>query len=382
MRANEFISEGIWDKMKALAGKQPQEDSRNINNIIVYPKEGDADDYLAKIGTHRAPADNQQYTHAYRNMVPAELEHAKKVGFLGRPPEEVRINARGNSLDKWWSAGDEQGIVGISREGGGGKIQVRIPLQYLQQNRAAEIKHMEVLSNNVWSPVNGISEELVDEMALPADWDPTALGHDKTFKSRLEYALQRAPRLGGGSSRVAFVIPDQGRETVLKIAKNSKGLAQNKAEADILDDGYIGKLPIVIPLVDYDKTSYYPVWIQTEKANKVSQTKLRKLLHCGKTNWGISDFTYAVHNILGSKQKYMPDIKTIKERMVNAGQTEQDLDIFFEYVDDVADLVNSSGLLVDDLGNANNWGEYQGRPVIIDLGYTEAVKPMYTRAWR
>lgn len=227
-----------------------------------------------------------------------------------------------------------------------------------------------------------IVESTVDEMALPADWDPTALGHDKTFKSRLEYALDRAPRLGGGSSRVAFTIPDQGRETVLKIAKNSKGLAQNKAEADILDDGYIGRLPIVIPLVDYDKTSYYPVWIQTEKATKVSQTKLRKLLHCEKTNWGISDFTYAVHNILGSKQKYMPDIKTIKERMINAGQTEQDLDIFFEYVDDVADLVNSSGLLIDDLGNANNWGEYQGRPVIIDLGYTEAVKPMYTRAWR
>ena len=54
------------------------------------------------------------------------------------------------------------------------------------------------------------TENELDEMALPADWDPAALGHDKSFKSRLEYALQRAPRLGGGSSRVAFVIPDAG----------------------------------------------------------------------------------------------------------------------------------------------------------------------------
>jgi hypothetical protein len=122
-----------------------------------------------------------------------------------------------------------------------------------------------------------ITESTVDEMALPAGWDAEALGHDKTFKSRLEYALQRARRLGGGSSRVAFVIPDNGRETVLKIAKNRKGLAQNQAEADILDDGYIGRLDIVIPLVDYDKTNREPVWIQTELAQKVRCSSVRVL---------------------------------------------------------------------------------------------------------
>lgn len=377
MRAFEFLSEGIWDKMKALAGKQPQEDSRNINNIIVYPKEGDADDYLAKIGTHRAPADNQQYTHAYRNMVPAELEHAKKVGFLGRPPEEVRINARGNSLDKWWSAGDEQGIVGISREGGGGKIQVRIPLQYLQQNRAAEIKHMEVLSNNVWSPVNGISEELVDEMALPADWDPAALGHDKTFKSRLEYALERAPKLGAGTSRAAFVIPDQGRETVLKIAKNKKGMAQNEAEVDILEDGYIGKMDIVIPLIDYDRTNPTPVWIQTEKANKLNKKRLEQLLYCDELDYGIQDFMSAVYNVLGQRKNWMPTMKQIKQDLEDTTMSQEEIDIFFEYVNEVAMLISSSSLLIDDLYNTGNWGEYKGRPVIIDLGFTEAVRPMY-----
>jgi hypothetical protein len=169
---------------------------------------------------------------------------------------------------------------------------------------------------------------------------------------------------------------------VLKIAKNNKGTAQNEAEVDILTDGYTGRLDIVIPIVDYDKANNIPTWIQTEKANKVSQTKLRKLLHCDKSNWGISNFTYAVHNILGTKKSYMPDLKKIKEDMLNAGHTEQELDIFFEYVNEVATLVSSSSLLVDDLGSASNWGEYKGKPVIIDLGFTEAVKPLYTRAWR
>ena len=217
----------------------------------------------------------------------------------------------------------------------------------------------------------------LDEMALPAGWDAEALGHDKTFKSRLEYALQRAPRLGGGSSRVAFTIPDNGRKTVLKIAKNRKGLAQNQAEADILDDGYLGKLDIVIPLVDYDKTTHEPVWIQTEKANKVSQQKLAKMLHCDKLNYGVSHFVYAVHNVLGNRESYMPDLNQIQQDLIDSGHTEQDIEIFMDYVEQVADLVNSSSLLVDDFGKASNWGEYQGRPVIIDLGFTDAVRPMY-----
>ena len=216
----------------------------------------------------------------------------------------------------------------------------------------------------------------VDEMALPADWDPAALGHDKTFKSRLEYAKDRAQRLGGGSSRVAFVIPDNGRETVLKIAKNKKGMAQNEAELEVLDDGYLGKLDIVIPLVDYDKQNPTPTWIQTEKANKVSQQKLAKMLHAGG-RWPMTNFLYAVDNLLRRKQQYMPTLDQIKKDMVDTGSTEQDIDIFLDYVNQVADLVNSSNLLSGDFGTASNWGEYQGRPVIIDLGYTSAVHDLY-----
>lgn len=221
-----------------------------------------------------------------------------------------------------------------------------------------------------------LNESTVDEMALPADWDPTALGHDKTFKSRLDYALQRAPRLGGGSSRVAFVIPDQGRETVLKIAKNAKGMAQNEAEVDILDDGYLGKLDIVIPLIDYDKENPTPTWLQTEKANKVSQQKLAKMLHAGG-RWPMTNFLYAVDNKLGNIKRYMPTLDQIKQEMLDTGSSEKDIEIFMDYVDQVAVLISSSSLLSGDFGTASNWGEYQGRPVIIDLGFTSAVHDLY-----
>lgn len=219
----------------------------------------------------------------------------------------------------------------------------------------------------------------VDEMALPADWDESMLGHDKTFKSRLQYALERAPKLGAGTSRAAFIIPDNGRETVLKVAKNKKGMAQNEAEVDILEDGYIGKMDIVIPLIDYDKKNPTPVWIQTEKANKLNRKRLEQLLFCDELEYGLGYFMDAVSNMLGKRNRHTTSMKQIKEDLEDAGYSDNEIDIFMEYVNEVAMLVSSSSLLIDDLYNIGNWGEYNGRPVIIDLGFTEAVKPLYQR---
>lgn len=220
----------------------------------------------------------------------------------------------------------------------------------------------------------------VDEMALPTDWDPTMLGHDKTFKSRLEYAKERAERLGGGSSRVAFIIQDNGRNTALKIAKNRKGMAQNEAEVDVLSDGYIGKLDIVIPLIDYDKENPQPTWLQTEVAKKVSRKRLEQMLFCDELEYyGLGYFMDAVSNILGKRGRFQTSMKQIKEDLQDAGYSDDEIDIFMEYATEVATLVSSSTVLIDDLYNIDNWGEYNGRPVIIDLGYTEAVKPLYMR---
>ena len=220
------------------------------------------------------------------------------------------------------------------------------------------------------------AHEFVDEMALPADWDPAALGHDKTFKSRLEYALQRAPRLGGGSSRVAFTIPDNGRSTVLKIAKNRKGIAQNDAELEVLGDGYLGRLPIVIPLVDYDKTNRQPIWIQTEKADKIREPALCQMLKC-KT---LVQFCGYVKFMLGLMNGQM--WKNVPVVLQKSGYSEQDIETFKEYASEMADLINSSSLEINDFQFAGNWGVYKGRPVVIDLGFNQAVSDMYMQMAR
>jgi len=124
-----------------------------------------------------------------------------------------------------------------------------------------------------------IKDKKIDEMPLPVDWDKEQLNLRQTFKNRIKYAVSKAQRIGSGSSRVAMTIEYEGRPTVLKVAKNAKGLAQNEAEVEILEDGYSGKLPIVIPLIDYDKANKRPVWLQTELAKKVRGDTLQKLLH-------------------------------------------------------------------------------------------------------
>jgi hypothetical protein len=214
----------------------------------------------------------------------------------------------------------------------------------------------------------------VNEAPLPPDWDPEKLNLRQTFKDRLKYALERAKRLGGGSSRVAMTIDYEGRPTVLKVAKNLKGLAQNEVEVDILKDGYIGKMPIVIPLIDFDKENNRPVWIQTEQAKKVRGDTLHKMLHT-PSMWLL---TNKARNILGQRKPHEMDDEKIKKYYFETHNnlwkpTEEGYEIFEEYANEIADLVNSSGLSIGDLQAPSNWGVFNERPVVIDLGLNENV---------
>lgn len=200
----------------------------------------------------------------------------------------------------------------------------------------------------------------------------------QSFEQRLKYALERAKKLGAGSSRVAMKIDYQGRPTALKVAKNEIGLAQNEAEIEILRDNYSGKLPIVIPLIDYDKANKRPVWIQTEIAKKVNTPRFKQLLQVPHV-WLLTD---QVRNDLGLQIPGQMDNEKIKSHFFIQGQdrvypTQYNYDIFRQYAAKVADLVSSTTLEPGDLQNPANWGVYNGRPVVIDLGLTDETKGLY-----
>lgn len=114
-----------------------------------------------------------------------------------------------------------------------------------------------VKPNSVFSDWKyGNRNNILNEMAYPSAFDMKEFKAIRTFVGRVNYCNSRLKYLGRGSSRMVYEIDD---EKVLKLAYNSKGVAQNQAEADWMLERY-GIFAEV-----YDMHPDY-LWIEMEKA--------------------------------------------------------------------------------------------------------------------
>ena len=199
--------------------------------------------------------------------------------------------------------------------------------------------------------------QFLSEAPLPDDWDDAMYNDKVPFARRVAYAKERAKRLGSGSSRVAFVIPYQGRDTVLKIAKNRKGMAQNEVESEHLRDYYLRGLGLFIPLIDYDEKNEAPTWIHTEMAQKAKEADFVKA--CGGT---LADLLAYASKYHGKKTHYGDASKVDRES---------------DLAQAMVDYVGNYDANIADYQNIKNWGVYNGRPVIIDAGYNDDVQQLY-----
>ena len=59
------------------------------------------------------------------------------------------------------------------------------------------------------------------------------------------------------------------------------------------------------------------------------------------------------------------------------GKTEQQIETVTEYANVLADLANSFDVELADFARKANWGMYQGKPVIIDVGFNSNVMNQY-----
>ena len=212
-----------------------------------------------------------------------------------------------------------------------------------------------------------VAEEIIDEMPLPADWDATQYSPTVSYKQRLAYALERAKKIGSGSSRVAMTIEYQGRQTVLKVAKNKKGMAQNAVEAETLSDGYASQLGILIPIIDYDTQNPEPTWVHTELAQKATEKQLCAIMKCRN----LQELVNLAHGITGKKSWYTYNGQV--ENMRIRGASEEDIETATEYANTLADLNNSFEIELGDFSRKANWGLYHGKPVILDVGFNSNV---------
>ena len=151
---------------------------------------------------------------------------------------------------------------------------------------------------------------------------------------------------------------------MLKVAKNRKGLAQNEYEASILSDHYVMPLGLTIPMIDYDEQHNQPLWIHTEKASKVTLTQFKKYFG-GLTPAELVQFAYC----MSGKKRYSPETKAKFEQIYETNEPAQDF----------VDLIGGFDIEANDFSSKANWGIYDGRVVIIDVGgSTEIIKKYYT----
>jgi len=199
-------------------------------------------------------------------------------------------------------------------------------------------------------------KEIINEAPpLPDDWDSEAFDNDKSFASRVRYAKERAKTIGTGSARIAFEIEYQGRPTILKIAKNKKGIAQNEYEANMFNDHYLTVMGITIPMIDHDEKNDPPTWLHVEKAEKMKPTQFKKFFNGMAPREAILAAKY-----MSGKWNFP----------VTADRKEKYNKIFEENetFSSLVDLLSNYDIEPGDFMREANWGIYKGEAVIIDLG--------------
>jgi len=227
-------------------------------------------------------------------------------------------------------------------------------------------KHVELEQPPI--PVPGDKEDrylLTDEVAeYPEGWDMEEFKALPSYAARGRYAKEKLGRLGSGSARIVFEINPT---TVLKLARNKKGLAQNELEAEISATGWYD---FIAQVHDAEPNN---LWIESEKARKMKKRDFKNLV-----GFKFNDFTNALVNEAAKAAGGRPSYFNTVDPEV-AGDIYAD-ELFDEMLRFIADYDLAPG----DFARISSWGvvERDGHelPVLIDYGVSKSIfNDLYVR---
>ena len=214
-------------------------------------------------------------------------------------------------------------------------------------------------------------EKLIKEAHYPENFSMEEFSNIPSFKGRLQYCDERLKKLGAGSSRIAYKIDD---ERVLKIAKNSKGIAQNQKEADFGRNTY----GVTAKVYDVDYDNY--TWIEMELAYPIKKPEVKSLI--GVTFEDLISLICYMHDEYagpGEKvfERYKQNSASTKEIMEELVYTEKNEFLYHLYTF----LLDYQPNYIYDYCRIKNWGKVlrngQWEMVIIDDGFDENVAKLY-----
>jgi hypothetical protein len=169
----------------------------------------------------------------------------------------------------------------------------------------------------------------------------------ETYQARKNYAEKNLEHLSSGSSRIVYLAPDK---TVIKVAKNDKGIAQNKAEAN--PEMKASCLNKIISHADNH------AWIQKHRLDKITTKQFTEMTGLDFNDFGEA-IRYGLRKVSGNSDMGKPN---------NFDKVEKSA-IYKE----LKDIGSKYHLMPGDLARISSWGVKDGKPVLIDAGLTADV---------
>jgi hypothetical protein len=200
---------------------------------------------------------------------------------------------------------------------------------------------------------------LIDAANYPADFNIEYFKNIPSYKERIQYAKEKLGKaLGTGSARVVL---NADNNTVMKLAKNKKGLAQNRIEhgvSSILTKYSKSSDDILVARVlDFDPDY---LWIESEIAKKMSTKDFKNII-----GFSFLDFSKVFHNETVDSFKVSVDPAIAREI--------RNLDFF----DTLVGIKEKFSLSTGDLVRISSWGVVTRngklQPVLIDYGLNDIV---------
>lgn len=172
----------------------------------------------------------------------------------------------------------------------------------------------------------------------------------ETFSARIKYAEKNLKRLSSGSSRIVFILPD---ETILKLAKNDRGIAQNKVESNPkMTSKFLNKI--------LGKAKNHS-WINTNFLDKIKEKEFEKMTDINFKDFGEA-IKYGLKNVSESKKSKPKCFDHVSKS---------------EVYKELERLGDKFDLMPGDLARISSWGMKDNHPVLIDAGLTKEIFDEY-----
>lgn len=174
----------------------------------------------------------------------------------------------------------------------------------------------------------------------------------KSMKDKIVFCNENFEKLGSGSSRLVYKLPDN---TVIKVAKNKKGIEQNKTESSPK-----AKSPSINRLLHFEPNHSF---IRVGLVSEISKEEFQKLFGFDFEDFRAS-LKFALKN-LTKKKVATPDKKLFSKISVKP---------FFK---GLVQIANDLKLVPGDLLKISSYGKKSDRIVLIDYGLSRDIYDKY-----